>query len=215
MLPIVMALLALVTVSQDAQAFYNPSTGRWLSRDPINEPGFKGIIGSSAKPFKADEEKNLIAFVNNSPVYSIDLLGLAGQKRNPNNSQTVTVGTCEVVILVGHGGSGRPHTFTGPKGNCWAGGFIGCYAKETNDRIVANLIPGSPSWEEEIYDSDPEYPVAWKAIVSGAWGKAMAICKDAKCCCKEVTIVSLYAPSYDLSDLKRPSLPPDTKVKCK
>ncbi len=40
--------------------YYNPSTGRWLSRDPIGENG--GI--------------NLYAFVRNSTVNLIDVLGL-------------------------------------------------------------------------------------------------------------------------------------------
>ena len=41
--------------------YYNPSTGRWLSRDPIEENG--GV--------------NLYAFVNNQPVNAADICGLA------------------------------------------------------------------------------------------------------------------------------------------
>ena len=52
------ALLA-VTLVQNAQAFYNPSTGRWLSRDPIEEEG--GL--------------NLHAFVENNGVNWFDYLG--------------------------------------------------------------------------------------------------------------------------------------------
>ena len=40
--------------------YYNPSTGRWLSRDPIGEQG----------------GPNLYAFVRNNPISLIDLLGL-------------------------------------------------------------------------------------------------------------------------------------------
>ena len=43
-----------------AQAFYNPSTGRWLSRDPIEEKG----------------GHNLRGFVGNNPANYIDRLGL-------------------------------------------------------------------------------------------------------------------------------------------
>ena len=43
-----------------AQAFYNPSVGRWLSRDPIGETG--GI--------------HLYCFVRNESVFAVDLLGL-------------------------------------------------------------------------------------------------------------------------------------------
>jgi RHS repeat-associated protein len=42
--------------------YYNPSTGRWPSRDPIEEQG--GV--------------NLYGFVGNDPVGSVDVLGLAG-----------------------------------------------------------------------------------------------------------------------------------------
>jgi RHS repeat-associated protein len=44
--------------------YYNPSTGRWLSRDPIEEEG----------------GGNLFAFVGNDPLNEVDVLGL----RNPN-----------------------------------------------------------------------------------------------------------------------------------
>jgi len=42
-----------------AQAVYNPSTGRWLSRDPIGEPG----------------GKSLYAFAENNPITRVDQLG--------------------------------------------------------------------------------------------------------------------------------------------
>jgi hypothetical protein len=53
------ALLGLA-LGREAQAFYNPSTGRWLSRDPIGERG--GV--------------NLHAIVGNNVVNKADLLGL-------------------------------------------------------------------------------------------------------------------------------------------
>jgi len=53
------ALLA-VTLVQNAQAFYNPSTGRWLNRDPIEEL----------------DGPNLYAFVHNNPANQLDALGL-------------------------------------------------------------------------------------------------------------------------------------------
>ena len=38
-----------LALCQDALAFYNSTTGRWLSRDPIEEKGFKKthVVGSS------------------------------------------------------------------------------------------------------------------------------------------------------------------------
>jgi hypothetical protein len=40
--PIIIALFVLLT-AQMASAYYCPSTGRWLSRDPMGEPGFRAI----------------------------------------------------------------------------------------------------------------------------------------------------------------------------
>lgn len=73
MLPVVMALLALVTVSRDAQAFYNLSTGRWLNRDPIGEPGFEVLDGR--RPSLRAGGSNRYLFVDNSPLNHIDYLG--------------------------------------------------------------------------------------------------------------------------------------------
>ena len=55
---IVLALLGLV-LCQDARAFYNPSTGRWLSRDLIGERGCE----------------NLHAFVRNDALQHVDRKG--------------------------------------------------------------------------------------------------------------------------------------------
>jgi hypothetical protein len=58
---VVMVVLGLgLLLGREAQAFYNPSTGRWLSRDPIGEEG--GI--------------NLYGFVHNNPTDNLDADGL-------------------------------------------------------------------------------------------------------------------------------------------
>ena len=46
---------------EQASAFYNPSTGRWLSKDPIEERG----------------GANLYAMVSNDPLNKTDALGLS------------------------------------------------------------------------------------------------------------------------------------------
>lgn len=53
-------LLMLLAGVISAQAFYNPTTGRWLSRDPIEEEG-------GANPY---------GHVGNNPVTGVDFLGL-------------------------------------------------------------------------------------------------------------------------------------------
>ena len=56
-------MLAVLCIAgaEQASAFYNPGTGRWLSRDPIEENG--GV--------------NLYGFVGNQPVSNVDALGLS------------------------------------------------------------------------------------------------------------------------------------------
>jgi hypothetical protein len=54
----------LLALSSDALAFYNPSAGKWLSRDPIGERG--GM--------------NLYGFVGNDPDDRVDLFGQLGYK---------------------------------------------------------------------------------------------------------------------------------------
>jgi hypothetical protein len=84
-------LLLGVLLGPEAQAFYNPSTGRWLSRDPIGEPGFtlltstqqartattsnEGLFTSKRANPRLNEE-NLYGFVLNVPQNRVDPLGL-------------------------------------------------------------------------------------------------------------------------------------------
>ena len=56
---LIVSLLLSLGAPQAGWSFYNPSTGRWLSRDPIGEKG--GV--------------NLMAFVGNAPSIRVDGLG--------------------------------------------------------------------------------------------------------------------------------------------
>ncbi len=80
--------------------YYNPSTGRWIGRDPVNEPGFNLLANFNSDKFKQDfdEEQEvdsddsggvvtpdtgtdqtsdlLYVFVQNNPENLIDELGL-------------------------------------------------------------------------------------------------------------------------------------------
>lgn len=53
-------LLGLLAIPNVSLAYYNPGTGRWLSRDPIEERG----------------GANVYVTLNNTPVNKVDLLGL-------------------------------------------------------------------------------------------------------------------------------------------
>jgi len=72
---VVLMVVGLLTWVTEAQAFHNPSTGRWLSRDPINELGFKESSPKS-KPAKFRDDGNLYHFIRNNPVNGIDVVGL-------------------------------------------------------------------------------------------------------------------------------------------
>ena len=73
-------VVLIVTLSQRAQAFYNPSTGRWLSRDPIEEPAHQYFNGSIGGPDdgeldEAAVQANAYPLVMNNPVVFVDPLG--------------------------------------------------------------------------------------------------------------------------------------------
>jgi RHS repeat-associated protein len=72
-------LLMWLAVVQTGWGFYNPSTGRWLSRDPIGEEGLERARGHDSG-FAAEERpgRNLYGFVQNNPGKCVDVLGLVG-----------------------------------------------------------------------------------------------------------------------------------------
>lgn len=96
--------LAVLLASQSALAFYDPSTGRWLSRDPLGERGFQALqratyshtVTATAPPASgthwiarnpvvSDVQRrtkiiagaNLYSFVKNIPTGRIDPFGLS------------------------------------------------------------------------------------------------------------------------------------------
>jgi hypothetical protein len=81
-IPLLCTLLWLGTTAT-GWTFYNPTTGRWLSRDPIGERG-----GNS-----------LYAFVGNSPVKSADVLGLESWPGWPGGPWGPGVGSCPCKCL--------------------------------------------------------------------------------------------------------------------
>lgn len=56
--------------------YYNPSTGRWISRDPAEEPGFDLVSEEAEGEPDSQNDGNLFRFVGNSPLNKIDNTGL-------------------------------------------------------------------------------------------------------------------------------------------
>ncbi len=75
-------LLASLILVDAAAAYYSPSTGRFLNRDPVDEPSAVLLrTGRQASKFiprdkLSNDGKNLYGFVVNSPVNQIDPVGL-------------------------------------------------------------------------------------------------------------------------------------------
>ena len=72
-----LALVVGLITAAPAHAFYNPQTGHWLNRDPINEFGFITLI-SDGTGYDLGQEENLYRFLNDNPSVFIDKDG-----RNP------------------------------------------------------------------------------------------------------------------------------------
>lgn len=76
---------------QSALAFYNPSTGRWLSRDPIADSSITKMSHYKSTIVKLGGAKrnlgNLYGFTENAPVTHIDLFGLASCDKQVENAK--------------------------------------------------------------------------------------------------------------------------------
>jgi hypothetical protein len=73
-LPMILSLLLLAAGAQEASAFYNPQTGRWLSRDPVLELKLVGPVPGGNSRIIPDA--NLFSFARNAPINLIDSFGL-------------------------------------------------------------------------------------------------------------------------------------------
>jgi hypothetical protein len=86
-----LAVTSLATISlllpQAAHGYYNPSTGRWLSRDPIEERG----------------GPNLFTLLSNDPENHVDLLGQLKIKYTCRSGRSyLGMGGCRYFCLVDH-----------------------------------------------------------------------------------------------------------------
>jgi RHS repeat-associated protein len=127
-------VIMVVVAPSIGRAFYNPEEGRWLSRDPVNEPGVRRIASTRIKGSRNDV--NLYAFVKNVPQRFIDPLGLCGYSCGPNIGQAIVEhlnafisqdqGNLNPLVLIGARGLGRAARVNGPAIRRAAVGIPGC-----------------------------------------------------------------------------------------
>jgi hypothetical protein len=75
------ALLMMLPVT--AQCFYNPSTGRWLARDPVDEIGSINRLSPELRrllSLSRPTKEGVYLFVGNSPLDARDLVGFQTQR---------------------------------------------------------------------------------------------------------------------------------------
>jgi len=164
--------------------YYNPSTGRWPSRDPIGENG-----GS-----------NLYEMTGNNPINKIDYLGLAFKEDddgtyfygpNPKGPGAYThVYPCNYLIFVGHNDEVPQDKLV--TGGCSAASVYGCdgaVSTAAHPATPTKWIPGSPpaTAPEKVISALNALSKASKAV----WAAKAAIesaCLSKKVCCKVFTI---------------------------
>lgn len=123
-----LAILATLMVVDSALAYYNPATGRFLSRDPVGEPGFmlvqqtamvagitrggmesSGFIPRDPEYVQEEGGSNRYAYVCNGPLNWIDPFGLAARdETSPENWCTPQndKGCCDCLVYSEAGGAG-------------------------------------------------------------------------------------------------------------
>jgi RHS repeat-associated protein len=172
--------------------YYDPTTGRWPSRDPIQERG--GM--------------NLYRFALNNPGGRIDLLGMATVipgpgGRSPSSSSELKDYGCVIEIVVGHGtlsnggnqerptnnpAPGTIHDHVQNHGGSLPGGIhcIGCNANALNSGFPPSDQLDLPAQNEgpngEIDEGCAGMLAKVKAALEEARQKAKSFCGPPKCC---------------------------------
>jgi RHS repeat-associated protein len=156
--------------------YYNTSTGRWLSRDPLGERG--GL--------------NLYGFVGNNAINYVDVLGLEKRK-------------CTSLVLAGHTSEVRDRVDElAEKGfKPRPGDRIGCVScfQDSTNRHVENIFPGhsidkfprpeSLLWPDNSWKRPEDGRKASEALelaIEAAKKDAEKRCKEDGCPCKSIRV---------------------------
>ena len=146
--------------------YYSASTGRWASRDPIEEAG--GV--------------NLYGFVKNNPTSYVDTDGrdplqqgdgnfwspplpFPGQRNQllaHRNRRTFIVRQCQIVIVYGHGSATTPLRWLFEPGSCSAGGYAACF----------------PGQNISTIDTDHQFRRQRQTLAQGQWAMPGGILRN-------------------------------------
>lgn len=159
------AMLLSLLVGQRAQAFYSPSPGRWLSRDPLGEASFLMAYTQGMPPTQVQRlvHSGLLlpySFAGNDPTDKIDGQGL------------VVVPAVVVAVVATYAACMTPHFITGMNKypndeemrHCWTscsaartcGAMISAVSGigfELYTEALSTIWPNrTPDWENSLYD---------------------------------------------------------------
>ena len=98
---IIVVLFVLLT-AQIASAYYCPSTGRWLSRDPIGEPGFEALrTASVVSPVASPVQSQPAHWIKRDPI--MELISEAKSKTTTKNLKILpNQNTVNLYMFVGN-----------------------------------------------------------------------------------------------------------------
>jgi hypothetical protein len=128
----ILAVFFVLLTAQIASAYYCPSTGRWLSRDPVGEPGFQVLMAAAQAPIAATSSR----WINRDPISAqgkktdaatafLNAIGIKSRPLKPNTSSNpdadqntvnlyVFVGNDPVIVVDGSGLFGLPNVCRQP-----------------------------------------------------------------------------------------------------
>jgi RHS repeat-associated protein len=193
------AAMIWLAAAQTAWCFYNPSTGRWLSRDSIGESGAEKLL-FKASPSRTPlgryaellpEGPNLYGFVHNNPISFVDVDGRAVSAAVI--AALAIMAAVEACALPQYNAAFNRYLDSGDKfKHCWVscriskscGGLITELAglgKEIRDRAVAVYCDYYPDSEickgghGDFWDSIGDLKanqqcIGWESLVFGAPG---------------------------------------------
>ena len=184
--------------------WYDPLTGRWPSRDPIEEQG--GV--------------NLYGLVKNDPICRYDILGM-----HEDAITSHKVSKCEIYIYIGHSIGGGEMKWDVPKDNtCYYAYALACHPFTANLGLPKEVLPpdiplhdNNLYWSKEMAETTEDGldahlgTLVENMLASKTKNKntmVSRLCDPSGCCCDKVTlrikILHDTKPKKDLNEKDRP-----------